>query len=85
MLRSRRAPLVTTREGCAAQFRTVFEGANSSEFSKQKAALTAFDSLCENQCVSALIYIMRDFSESDDPLKQHLAKKAKEYLKRTQQ
>lgn len=85
MLKSRKDPFVTTREGCTTNLRVVLDGANSNVFSKQKSALTALDALYENQCASALIYIMNDFSGSEDPFKQHLAKKAREYLKRNQQ
>jgi hypothetical protein len=82
MLRFRRDPLVSAREGCTSQLRIVLDGANSKEFSKQKAALLALSSLRENKCVSSLIYIMNDFSGSEDPFKLHLAEKAREYLKR---
>ncbi len=82
MLRSRRDSFISAREECSAQLRIVVDGANSNDFSKQTAALKALNSLCENQCVSALIYIVRDFSGSEDPFKQHLTKKARDYLKR---
>jgi len=69
------------RKGCNTRLEIVLEGANSNVFSKQKAALTALDQLREERCISALIHIVREFSGSDDPFKQHLAKKAREYLK----
>ncbi len=81
MLRSRKEPLITTRAGCTSLLRVVVEGANSSEFSKQKAALTALGTLRENECTSALMYIMNDFSSSEDSFKQYLGKKARDYLK----
>ena len=72
-------PLVR-REGCTTQLRIIIEGADSREFGKRKAALEALDKLYENGYTSALIFVLNDFSESDDIFKQFLAKKAKEYL-----
>lgn|GEM_PF-2119187 len=84
-LRRRSSPRTeVVREGCNALLETVLEGANSNVFSKQKAALISLDRLYEEQCVSALIRIMNQFSGSDDSFQQHLAKKAREYLKRGQ-
>jgi hypothetical protein len=77
----RTKPLVE-REGCTTQLRIVIEGADSQEFRKRKAALQALDRLYENSYVSALVFIMNDFSESNDIFKQFLAKKAKEYLQK---
>jgi len=84
MLKSRKNKFLTTREGCGSQLEIVLKGAKNNIFSEQKAALTALDRLYEERCVSALIYVMNEFSGSDDPFKQHLAKKAREYLKRDQ-
>jgi len=72
------------RKGCDALLEIVLEGANSNVFSKQKAALTALGQLREERCIPALIHVVREFSGSDDLFKQHLAKKAGEYLKRAQ-
>ena len=77
----RTKPLVE-REGCTTQLRIVIEGADSQEFRKRKAALQALDRLYEDSYVSALVFIMNDFSESNDIFKQFLAKKAKEYLQK---
>ena len=78
---SRTKPLVE-REGCTTQLKIVIEGAGSKEFRKRKAALQALDKLYENGYVSALAYVVNDFSESDDIFKQFLAKKAKGYLQK---
>ncbi len=84
MFRSRKNLLTVAREGCGTLLEIVLEGANGNDFSKQKAALTALNQLHEERCISALIHIMNEFSGSDDLFKRHLAKKAREYLKRDQ-
>lgn len=68
------------REGCTTQLRIIIEGADSREFGERKAALGALDKLYENGYTSALVFILNDFSKSDDIFKQYIAKKAKEYL-----
>jgi hypothetical protein len=75
-----RSKPIVKREGCTTQLKIVIEGANSREFGKRKAALRALDKLKENNYTSALIFVMNDFSESDDTFKEFLARKAKEYL-----
>jgi len=75
-----RSKPIVKREGCTTQLKIVIEGANSREFRKRKAALRALDKLKENSYTSALIFVMNDFSNSDDTFKEFLARKAKEYL-----